>query len=72
MNQRPQDDPLAEGLIRVDRAASWLGISRAGVYRLLNEGELRSIRIGSARLIPREELRRFTERKIEQLEAANG
>lgn len=66
-----QTDGLSAGLIRVNEAALWLGISRAGVYRLLNDGQLKSIRIGAARLIPREEMVEFAHRRIEE-EGSNG
>ena len=66
-----QTETLPAGLIRVDEAALWLGISRAGVYRLLNDGQLKSIRIGTARLIPRDEMVDFAHRKIEEA-GSNG
>ena len=46
-------------LIRAREAAEWLGISVSAVYRLLDAGELREVRIGSSRRIPRGDLTRF-------------
>lgn len=43
----------------VEEAAGAIGCGRTSVFRLLREGKLRSIRVGSRRLIPREEIDRF-------------
>ena len=40
-------------------AAQRLGISRAKLYELMASGQLASLKIGSRRLIPDDELRRF-------------
>jgi excisionase family DNA binding protein len=66
MEEQAQRETLPGGLVRVDKAASWLGISRAGVYRLLDDGQLKGIRIGTARLIPRGEIIEFADRKIRE------
>ena len=71
MTKHMQRETLSGGLVRVDEAASWLGISRAGVYRLLNDGQLKSIRIGTARLIPRGEIVEFADQKIRE-ESSHG
>jgi excisionase family DNA binding protein len=39
-------------LLRVREAAEALGISRSATYRLIESGELESVRIGHARRIP--------------------
>lgn len=49
-------------LYRVPEAAESLGLSRAMVNRLIARGELASVRIGAARRIPEDELRRYVER----------
>ena len=50
----------------VDEAASLIGISRRLLYELLRSGQLRSVKIGSRRLIRQQDLERF----LEELEAA--
>ena len=42
-------------------AAALLGISRSNLYCLMRAGEVRSVRIGSRRLIPRTALESFVE-----------
>ena len=42
-------------------AAALLGISRSNLYCLMRAGEVRSVRIGSRRLIPRAALESFVE-----------
>ena len=44
------DVPL---LLSVEEAARLLGIGRTVAYRLLSQGELRSVKVGGRRLIPR-------------------
>jgi excisionase family DNA binding protein len=44
---------------RPEEAARALGCSRATVFKLLSAGELRGWRIGAARLISADEIRRF-------------
>ena len=41
-----------EGLERVSDAARVLGVSRSLIYKLLNAGELPSVKIGNSRRIP--------------------
>ncbi len=41
-----------EGLERVSDAARFLGVSRSLIYKLLNAGELPSVKIGNSRRIP--------------------
>jgi excisionase family DNA binding protein len=45
--------------VRPEEAARRLSISRAHLYRLLQRGELASVRSGSVRLIPVEAIRDF-------------
>jgi excisionase family DNA binding protein len=42
-------------------AAAALGVGHDTIYRLLNDGTIRSIKLGSRRLIPTSELRRLLE-----------
>jgi excisionase family DNA binding protein len=43
---------IAEGFATVEEAAKFLGLSRASVYVLMNDGELASAKFGKARRIP--------------------
>jgi excisionase family DNA binding protein len=53
-------------LLTVDEAAEALGICRAMVYRLINAGELHTVKIGKARRISVEELQKYVERLSEE------
>jgi excisionase family DNA binding protein len=48
-------------LLDVKSAATELGISRAQMYRLLNDGSVASGHIGRRRLVARSEIERFAE-----------
>jgi len=61
-------DPI---LLRPAAAARHLSISRTALYGLLARGEIASVKCGASRLIPTEELRRWLDRQIEAVEAAN-
>jgi len=37
---------------RIDEAVFAVGISRSGIYRAINDGRLRTVKIGGRRLIP--------------------
>jgi excisionase family DNA binding protein len=41
------------------RAAQYLGVGHDAIYQLLNQGRLRSVKLGRRRLIPLSELERF-------------
>lgn len=43
----------------VDEAAAAAGISRATVYRLIGSRQLRTVKLGDRRLVPRDELMRL-------------
>jgi excisionase family DNA binding protein len=49
------------GLLRVEEAAVWLGLSKRTMYELLNRGEIESVHIGRSRRIPFAALERFVE-----------
>lgn len=53
--------PEAALLYPIADAAALLGISRSNLYCLMRAGEVRSVRIGSRRLIPRAALESFVE-----------
>lgn len=44
----PREEPL---LVSVDEAARMLGVSRRTVIKLINDGTLRSLKIGRRRLV---------------------
>ncbi len=48
-------------LFAITEAATILGIGRTNVYALLKRGELRSVKIGGRRLIPRAALEAFVD-----------
>ena len=52
----PLEDSLDKILLTVAEAAVVLGVSRALLYDKVKSGEVRSIKLGGARRIPREEL----------------
>lgn len=61
----PNDRNDLEGdghrLLTVIAAADYLAISRGSVYHMLDDGRLRSVRIGRARRIALAELRRLVD-----------
>jgi excisionase family DNA binding protein len=52
----PGISPLA---VSPRKAASYLDVGHDAIYQLLNEGRLRSVKLGRRRLIPLSELERF-------------
>jgi excisionase family DNA binding protein len=48
-------------LLRPEEAAEVLSIGRSRLYELIGRGELASVRIGTSRRVPFEELIRFVE-----------
>lgn len=48
--------PLAYSL---DRAAALIDLSRRSLYRLIDSGELRTVKLGRRRLVPAHELERL-------------
>jgi excisionase family DNA binding protein len=49
-------EPLA---VRIGDAATLLGVTRQHLYHLVARGELRTVTLGRARLVPMSELRRI-------------
>lgn len=45
------DSPVPARLISVNDAITYLGIKRSGLYRLINDGAIPSVRIGGRRLL---------------------
>jgi excisionase family DNA binding protein len=53
-------------LLRPEEAAEVLSIGRSRLYELLGRGELASVRIGTSRRVPAQELVRYVERLCEE------
>jgi excisionase family DNA binding protein len=53
-------------LLRVEEGAKLLDISRARLYTLLSEGQIKSIKIGRSRRIPLSEIQRWIASEMEQ------
>jgi len=47
---------------RMDEAAKAVGLSKATLYRLIDKGELKTLKVGSRTLIRREVLEAFLDR----------
>lgn len=54
---------------RPNEAGRRLGTSRDTIFKLIASGELRSCKVGSARLIPVAELEAYLARKLEEATA---
>ena len=52
-------------LVTVAEAAELLSIGRSNTYRLINEGQLASVKIGARRLVPRASLEAFVQELLE-------
>lgn len=55
---------------RVPRAADFIDVSRAQLYKLIGEGEIDVIRVGRAIRVPHDSLLAFVERKKAEAKAA--
>lgn len=53
-------------IVSVSEAYRLLGISRATFYELLAQGHIRTLKVGSRRLVPVAELHRFIEARLAQ------
>ncbi len=45
--------------VSVEEAARLLGLGRSNLFKLIESGELRSVKVGSRRLVPRRALEEF-------------
>lgn len=52
-------DSAGKRALRIEAAADQLDVSRSTVYRMLETGQLRSVKVGRARLIPVAEIDRL-------------
>lgn len=50
---------VGAGLLNVEQACEWTGLSRAKLYQLMDKGELPYVKIGRARRIPKQALIEF-------------
>ena len=57
--------PVEPLLYNTTDAAMMLGIGRTNLYMLLRDGSLRSVTIGTRRLVPRRELEAYVARLLE-------
>jgi excisionase family DNA binding protein len=63
-NDQSKPGPRRPLLLNVTEAADALGVSKWGIYQLINQRELRTVRIGSRRLVPVAELDVCVERLV--------
>ena len=52
------EELMAEGLMTIEEAVAFSGLSRSTLYTLMNEGKLPYVKVASARRIPRVALKR--------------
>lgn len=53
--------PLDGGFKRIPEVARFLGVSRSKVYKLMDSGQIASVRFGKSRRIPQRALYAFAE-----------
>ena len=51
------EEMVQDGLVTIEAAMEFLDISRASLYRLINEGALPTVKLACARRVPRRALR---------------
>ncbi len=56
MAVRERADLVADGLVTVQEATQFLSISRSKLYELMDNGELKFVKLGRSRRIPRHAL----------------
>jgi excisionase family DNA binding protein len=59
MPRKPVVEPVRPMNLRVEEAATIIGIGRTAAYELVRTGALRSFKIGKLRRVPREEAERY-------------
>ncbi|CCF84137.1 helix-turn-helix domain-containing protein [Nitrolancea hollandica] len=57
---------------RTDEAGPVLGIRRSKLWQLMDEGKIKSVKIGRSRLIPADELRRFADELMAEQLGSRG
>lgn len=63
MTTATTDRRITPGLVDILEAADYLSLGRTMVYRLMNSGELASVKIGRRRLIPLQSLEDYLQAK---------
>jgi excisionase family DNA binding protein len=58
-------------LLKIDEAASQLGVGRSFLYAAIQRGELATVKLGRARRVPLADLTRYVER-LREGEAIDG
>ncbi len=59
-------------MLNVQQVADQLGIGKTKVYELLDRGDIRSLRIGAARRIPRAAVAEFVFRHLREMDPSSG
>ncbi len=62
------EEKINEKLLNIDQVCKYLGIKQFSVYKLINQKRLKSVKIGTRRLISHNALQRF----ITELEEEYG
>ena len=63
IKQQPIEDIKAKEYLNINEVCKLIGISRRTVYRLIEQGDIKKIKIGSRTLIKRSALKRLLENK---------
>ncbi|MDB5711673.1 MAG: excisionase family binding protein [Sphingomonas bacterium] len=58
-SQRKRGTPPEPLAVRIDVAATMIGLSRSKIYELIEEGAITSVKVGRSRLIPVASLHAF-------------
>jgi excisionase family DNA binding protein len=67
VNVRGEEGRIVEGgFVEVPEAATFLSLSRASIYKLMDSGSLAYAKFGRSRRIPRRALLEYAERQIVQ------
>lgn len=64
MNENHEEIVNSQKLLKVNEVVQQLNVSRALVYRLINERELRAVRIKNAKRVRQEDLDEFIENHL--------
>ncbi len=59
-NEDPYAMPLEPLTVRISRAVQITGLSRSRIYELIQSGDLETVKVGRATLIPYKSLRALT------------
>jgi excisionase family DNA binding protein len=62
------EELVREGLVRIDEAMEFLSVSRASLYRLIDEGSLPTVKLACSRRIPRRALIDFAATHVVEMQ----